>query len=216
MRLYLDTADPREWDRLLPTGMFHGITTNPKLFFLANRQYSTHDWANYFQTAKDLGAQELHVQVPNTDINSVEWIKGRHAIAKGLGLEMVAKVPLTAEGAGIAASLHKSGVKLLMTAGYHAKQLYIAAGIGAEYCAPYFGRMSDAGRDTDVHFRQMAAIEAQSNTKVMVASLRNPEQMLALSEMGLSHFTISPSVADAILHDDLTLAAVEEFEAAVT
>lgn len=200
----------------MPTGMFHGITTNPKLFAAVDLHYSTIDWARYFQSAKDVGAQELHVQVPRIDNNSAEWILERHAIAGSLGLEMIAKVPLTEEGARLATLLRKNGVKLLMTAGYHAKQLYIAAGIGAEYFAPYFGRMADAGRDTDHQFKQMAAIEVESNTKVMVASLRTPEQMLALSEMGLSHFTISPAVADAIMYDDLTLAAVEEFEAAIT
>ena len=30
-RLFLDTADTDEWGELLPTGIFHGVTTNPTL-----------------------------------------------------------------------------------------------------------------------------------------------------------------------------------------
>ena len=30
-RLFLDTAETAEWESLIPTGIFHGITTNPTL-----------------------------------------------------------------------------------------------------------------------------------------------------------------------------------------
>ena len=33
-RLFLDSADRAAWDEWLPTGLFHGITTNPTI--LAN------------------------------------------------------------------------------------------------------------------------------------------------------------------------------------
>jgi len=29
--LYLDSADPTVWERWLPSGLFHGVTTNPLL-----------------------------------------------------------------------------------------------------------------------------------------------------------------------------------------
>ena len=31
LRLFLDTADPEAWERWLPSGLFHGVTTNPTL-----------------------------------------------------------------------------------------------------------------------------------------------------------------------------------------
>ena len=31
VRLFLDTADRTAWDRWLPTGLFHGVTTNPTI-----------------------------------------------------------------------------------------------------------------------------------------------------------------------------------------
>ena len=35
-RIFLDTADTAEWDDLLPTGIFHGVTTNPTLLERVN------------------------------------------------------------------------------------------------------------------------------------------------------------------------------------
>jgi len=31
MQLYLDSADPADWARFLPLGVFRGVTTNPVL-----------------------------------------------------------------------------------------------------------------------------------------------------------------------------------------
>ena len=31
LRLFLDSADPDQWERWLPLGVFHGVTTNPFL-----------------------------------------------------------------------------------------------------------------------------------------------------------------------------------------
>ena len=31
LRLFLDSADPADWRQWLPTGLFHGVTTNPTL-----------------------------------------------------------------------------------------------------------------------------------------------------------------------------------------
>ena len=35
-RMFLETADPAEWEALLPLGIFHGVTTNPSLLEDAN------------------------------------------------------------------------------------------------------------------------------------------------------------------------------------
>ena len=37
-RIFLDTAVTKEWEELLPTGMFHGVTTNPTLLERAGEE----------------------------------------------------------------------------------------------------------------------------------------------------------------------------------
>lgn len=44
--LYLDTADMAAWDDLMPTGLFHGITTNPLLAVRAGLDYPSINWAD--------------------------------------------------------------------------------------------------------------------------------------------------------------------------
>ena len=36
LRLFLDTADREAWARWLPTGVFHGVTTNPTILSRSN------------------------------------------------------------------------------------------------------------------------------------------------------------------------------------
>ena len=51
-------------------------------------------------------------------------------------------------------------------------------------------------------------------TKILVASIRNPGQMVQLAALGLECFTIAPAVARDLMSDPETIAAAREFEAA--
>ena len=63
MRLYLDTADPVDWEYLMPTGAFYGITTNPLLISQLGLNYGEIVWEEMVSKAADLGAKELHIQI---------------------------------------------------------------------------------------------------------------------------------------------------------
>ena len=60
---------------------------------------------------------------------------------------LVVKVPATMEGIKAANALVVDGVRVTITAAYAPHQVLVAASIGANYVAPYLGRMNDAGRD---------------------------------------------------------------------
>ena len=108
------------------------------------------------------------------------------------------------------------GGRVLMTAAYDAKQMFAATALGADYIAPYFGRMVERGLPAYEAMSEMVAIgrSAGGRTRVLAASLRTAKQMSELATIGVDCFTISPDVARSLLSDDNTLAAVTEFEAA--
>ena len=54
MRLYLDTANTQDWVKLLPLGVFYGITTNPLLAQRAGLDYARSDWRGLLAHAKAL------------------------------------------------------------------------------------------------------------------------------------------------------------------
>ena len=73
MALYLDTADVTAWETLMPTGLFHGITTNPLLASRAGLDYRAINWRQMAARARDLGARELHAQVSGPVAGYVDW-----------------------------------------------------------------------------------------------------------------------------------------------
>ena len=211
MTLYLDTADLAEWDRLMPTGLFQGITTNPLLAARAGLDYAQIDWHDMAARAHDLGANALHAQVFGPAETYVPWAEALYAAGAAAGIETVVKIPLVEEAIRATPVIKALGGRILMTACYDAKQMLVARALGADFIAPYFGRMDEAGIDATAHLRAMARMGGAC--RVLVASLRSPEQMVTLAEMGHDCFTISPAVTQALMSDDRSAQAFAEFEA---
>ena len=126
------------------------------------------------------------------------------------------KVPLTEAGIRKVPAIKALGGPVLVTAAYDAKQMYAASALGAEYIAPYFGRMLEGGIDAYAALGQMLAIgrAAGERTRILVASIRDTDQLVRLGAEGQDCFTLAPKVAHALLFDPNTQAAAAEFEAA--
>ena len=213
LNIYLDTFEIASWRSLMPTGLFYGITTNPLLAERAGLDYTAIEWVNIIEIASSPGARELHIQVPDTSEEALGFASKRVEDAAHHQLKIVIKVPLTGEGVALASRLKEQGHAVLMTACYHAKQYVIAHQLSADFIAPYYGRMIEAGIDAKQHMLQMHAIgkSISPEVKVLVASLRSIDQMIELAAEGLTHFTLSPTIAEVLLKDELTQAAAAEF-----
>lgn len=216
MRLYLDTAESGVWEDLMPTGMFYGITTNPLLAARAGLSYATIDWRELAAKARANGARELHAQVFGPVEGYVDWAGALYEAGRAEGIETVVKIPLVESAIRQTPAIASLGGRILMTACYDAKQMFVAQSLGTHYIAPYFGRMSEAGIDAKAHLRAMKDIQTKGEDacQIMVASLRTPEQMIELAGLGMDIFTIAPDIARALLSDTRSLAAYAEFEAA--
>lgn len=213
-RFFLDTADTAEWEALLPLGVFHGVTTNPTLLERAGVACTVSACKELKDTALRLGANEIMVQA---------WGESAEDMCKiGLALSaldsarVVVKVPITAEGTVAAAELVKRRVRVCLTACYAQEQALVAASVGAEYLAPYLGRMTDAGKDGLLECERMQQIVdgLGSTTRILVASIRETTDLADLATVGLDTFTFSPEIARALFEEPLTLAAAEAFDEA--
>ncbi len=214
MRLYLDTADCSAWDSLMPLGIFYGITTNPLLAERAGLAYDGINWQDMAQHARSLGAQELHAQVVDVTDDYMRWAEALYAAGQKAGIDCVVKVPLTIDGIRAASEIKTLGGKVLMTACYHSKQMFTATALGADYIAPYFGRMHEAGLDAMAHMAQMRAIGAGSHTRILIASLRSVDQMVDLAMQGHDCFTLAPAIAAELVYETQTDEAAADFERA--
>ena len=212
LRLYADTAVREDAARLLDLGIFRGLTTNPLL--LARAGLGADDLPGVVEWAVGLGAEEVFCQAwGTTAADLVRRGEQLHALAP----EVVAvKVPATRAGTAAARTLAGRGIPVLLTAVYSAPQAVLAAAAGCAYVAPYLGRMADAGRPAheetiDMH-RLLSAVGA--TTRLLVASIRTPADVVRLAREGVGCFALQPSVAEAFFSDPLTRRATEEFEKA--
>ncbi len=212
LRLLLDSADPLQWRRWLPSGLFQGVTTNPTLLRRAGQPCSLDHLRRITDTAASLGCREIHLQTWGGD--------GERQLANGRALaaldpeRVFVKVPITRDGAAVARTLIDEGVPVTFTACYEVEQVLVAAALGADGIAAYLGRIGDLGRDGhgELIAMQRALDGVGSRSRLLVASLRQPQDLARLAAAGLCHYTISPAIAEGLFGSDDTAAAAEQFE----
>ena len=216
LRLFLDSADPAQWERFLRLGLFHGVTTNPLLLERAEQACSLENLATLTKRAIDLGSREIQLQTWGD--SRQEMIRRGIDLAglAGPDIQVTIKVPATEEGFAVATRLRDRGCRITMTAVYSPGQVMAAAGMDATYAAPYLGRLDDAGRDglSILTAMREILIMSGSTTRLLVASLRSGEQVIDLARRGFDTFTFGPAVAEALLAEDLTRTAAQDFQRA--
>ena len=216
MRLYLDTADTDAWKALMPTGIFHGITTNPLLIERAGRSGTPDDIHDLMAKAKELGAHQFHAQVSGDPNGYVEWAGRLFEMGHEHGIDAVAKVPLVPGSIDQVPAIKSLDGKVLVTACYHANQGAIAAAVKADFIAPYIGRMAQAGLDTDEQMQQLVGLRdhADHRFKILCGSIKTAEEIAELGAIGIDAVTLSPQVAQDLISNQLSLTAHADFERA--
>ena len=221
-RFFLDTADVAEYRSLLPLGMFHGVTCNPTILQRCGVPNTVDAISNLAKSAFDLGAEEFMCQAWG---GSADNLYTTGLLLRAIDPErVVVKLPITSSGVEAAARLMRepeggtrgSRTRICFTACYGNAQALIAGAAGAEYLAPYLGRMTDAGKDGMDECDKMDKIckGLGSGTRILVASIRDVDSMATLAARGLDTFTFSPAIARALFLEPLTDAAAVDFEEA--
>lgn len=214
-RLYLDSADPAAWAEHLPTGIFHGVTTNPLLLERSGQRCTVGHLADLAARAAALGAMEIHLQTWGEDADAMAD-RGSRLAAIDAGIAIAVKVPATPEGFRAARTLTAGGARVTLTAVYAPAQVLAAAALGAAYAAPYLGRLTDAGRDGRAILLEMNRLlrATGSPLRLLAASLRTADAVVDLAAAGLDTLTFGTGVAADLLSEPLTLAAATDFERA--
>jgi transaldolase len=211
LRLYIDSSDRADWEHFLPSGLFYGVTTNPKLLYQAGIPCTVNNLAGLAETAFALGAQEIHLQVWGAETAPMLAL-GRELAA--VDPRVSVKVPITQAGILVARQLIAEGAKVTLTAMHAAVQMLPVIALGAAYAAPYMGRMSDAGFDgpDEVIAMQQMINHLQSPTRLLVASIRRLADLSTLARSGVDTFTLLPPLLQELLNNPLTIKAADEFE----
>ncbi|MGB1156861.1 MAG: transaldolase family protein [Alphaproteobacteria bacterium] len=211
MRLYIDSALASDWEKWMKRGVLYGATTNPLIFQKQAVDVSKRAMLRMVDQAKAMGLQALQLQVSGFE-NPRDAAKRMGRFFDRWQDGVVAKVPLTAQAMAVVEHLPKD-MPITLTAAFDARQAVLAAGQGARYIAPYYGRLREAGADADGIVDDMLQT-CKGQPRVLLASLRTPEQVVSLAARGHDTFTLSPAVFDALLDVPASVEATAQFEAA--
>lgn len=198
MKIFIDSADPKEIRELAESGLVDGVTTNPTL--------AGKTGLNYIDALGQICAVvagPISAEVLATDATGmVEEGKRFTRIAKNI----VVKTPLTWEGLKACRKLTDDGIGVNVTLCFSPVQAMMAAKAGARFISPFIGRIDDVGEDGMELVRAIRAIYDNYGykTEVLAASVRHVQHVREAALAGADISTIPPSVFKALLSHPLT------------
>ena len=200
MKLFLDTANVKEIDERLETGVISGITTNPTLIKKSGREPDD----VYADLIRDIGVKDLSIEVDGHDAEAL--IQNGIKYGKLWIHEATIKLPCTVEGIKACKTLSYMGLRVNMTLVFSVSQAILCALAGATYVSPFVGRLDDNGHDGIGLIRDIAKVfcHNRSETKILAASIRDAATVGRAFAAGAHICTIPPKVFDDMFKHVLT------------
>jgi len=205
MEFFIDTANLEEIRRASEYGLVDGVTTNPSLVAKEGR-----DFVEMIMEISRLVPGPISAEVISLEAEGM--IEEAEKLA-GLGDNIVVKIPMTVEGLKAVKVLAGKGIKTNVTLIFSPLQALLAAKAGASYVSPFVGRLDDIATDGMDLVQRIALIfdNYGYQTKIIVASIRHPQHVLAAAEMGADVATIPFKVMMQLAKHPLTDIGIERF-----
>jgi transaldolase len=212
MKFYLDSADARQWS--LPAGCppVQGVTTNPTLVMQAGLPVSLPGYLQLVRQAGEAKLPELMLQLPRADVDqAVHWLETLLPAALQAGVRLTLKLPCHPDWQPVLRELQARGVSTLLTGLSNPVQLLWARAQGANFVAPYVGRLQADGRDVWALLEACVALQADG-LQLLAASIKTPDVLSRLIAIGAHAVTVRPAFAASLATDALTQGAMAQFD----
>ncbi len=186
MEIWLDTIDLDVIADGAKTGVISGVTTNPSILSRSKNVQET------IARILDLQPGPVAVQVTGQTPEQI-LEEARHLNEQSNRL--IIKIPLVRNGLIAMKQLRQENIPILGTAILYPTQALLAANQNIAYIAPYFCHMGDIGNAFESLKTMVDLLRAtQSQTKILVASLRQMDQLLYCASLGVHAVTIKPDL----------------------
>ena len=206
MKIFIDTANLSEIKKAKALGLVDGVTTNPTL--LAKEGEKTETLIRkIWEEVRD----PVNVEVIGTTCD--EMVKEARQMAVW-GDEIVIKIPITLEGLKAVKVLSGEKIRTNVTLVFSPSQAILAAKAGATYVCPFLGRLDDIsfnGLDLIQQIRGIYVNYEEIETRIIVASIRNPIHVIEAGLMGAEIVTIPPAVLEQMAKHPLTDKGIAQF-----
>jgi transaldolase len=205
MKFFIDTANIEEIRDANSMGMVDGVTTNPSLVAKEGR-----DFEELIKEICEIVDGPVSAEVISLDTEGMVK-EARHLAA--LHDNIVVKIPMTVNGIKATRKLSEEGIKTNVTLVFSPLQALMAAKAGATYASPFIGRLDDLSNEGMVLVNQMVEIYGNYafDTKIIVASIRNPIHVLDAALIGADIATIPYNVLAKFAAHPLTDKGIKTF-----
>ena len=203
--IYLDSAIISEAETAVKMGWVKGITTNPTLL-----NKSPFPPEETLTTLARICPGELYYQLYSQSFE--DMVAEAHIAQEIIGDKLVLKIPATELGFRVTAHL-SSQIACSVTAIYSPAQAEVAKEAGAKYAIAYVNRATRLLGDGLELVRSMANIVKGSNTKILAASIKSPEEAAATLLAGADNLTVPMNILQQMTTHELSSQTVSEFNA---
>jgi TalC/MipB family fructose-6-phosphate aldolase len=207
MELFLDTIFEAALAKLWPVGVFAGVTTNPLILAQAGMTA-----AAAARRCADMGIPRLFLQAATGTPDEIE--RDARRLAALFDGEIWIKIPAVGEGFAAMGRLRDSPIRTAATAVLSAGQAMLAARAGASVVIPFVGRAEKGGADPRALLEDVCRIAHRTEARVLAASVKTAEHLVAADRAGCWAATIPPALAESLVRDPRALEVVEQFRRA--
>lgn len=206
MAIYIDSANPDEVKQALDLGWVKGVTTNPLLLAREGTEVE-----KLLTTLGNLASGSVFYQlVSETFQDMINEAERARAILED---RLVVKLPPTDLGFDVCSQL-ASRIPCCPTAIYSPAQALVAAEAGVQFIAVYVNRASKLIGDGIGLVRSIAEVLDGTQTEILAASIKSPEEAVDAVKAGAHHLTLPFSTLTQMTGHELSDAAVQEFRSA--
>ncbi|HCF26917.1 MAG TPA: transaldolase, partial [Cyanobacteria bacterium UBA11049] len=182
MAIYLDSAIANDAEVASHMGWVKGITTNPTLL-----AQNAEPVEIVLKKLAALTSGSVFYQLIASDFDQM-LAEGRKAY-EIVGKQTILKIPATPIGFEVVARLSPE-ITCSVTAIYSAAQAAVAREAGAKIAIAYVNRATRLLGDGIALVRDMASILQNSDTEILAASIKSPQEAAAALQAGAHHLTL--------------------------
>ena len=205
MKFFVDTADIKQIEELIPTGFVDGVTTNPSLIAKQGT-----DMKETINAICSLVEGPVSAEVTATDYTTM--LKEGEYLAS-IAENVAVTVPLTVNGLKTCKKLRENGTMVNVTLCFSAGQALLAAKAGASFISPFVGRLDDIGEKGMDLIEDIVIIYENYgfDTEVLVASVRTIQHVIDAALIGAQVVTLPPKIIHELYNHQLTDKGLKAF-----
>ena len=205
MKIFIDSANPKEIAEIADLGILDGVTTNPTLAAKAGIAYQ-----KAVEQILKIVDGDVSLEVLSTDADGMA--KEARKLTK-IHNNVVVKLPTTEEGLKALKTLVAEDIRVNMTLVFSANQALLAAKLGAYLVSPFVGRIDDAGESGVEVVRKIRQIYDNYNfeTQILFASVRSINHVEEAALVGADIATCPYEVLKKLVEHPLTDIGLKKF-----